>query len=91
MSTFIYAATEMMAWLLVIAILFGTVFIVLVAGALLDEGLRSGVLWLKSRPRMLRSEMRATLRPAITSIMLERIPRAGITTSYPRARHHSRP
>jgi hypothetical protein len=65
MTALSYGATEVLAYLLVFALFFGAVLVVLLAGILLDEGLRSCVLWLKRRPQSFSAGTRARLRPMV--------------------------
>ena len=57
MTALSFGTIELLAYLLVFALLFGAVLVVLLAGALLDVGLRSCVLWLKCRLRVIQWEM----------------------------------
>jgi threonine/homoserine/homoserine lactone efflux protein len=65
MAAFIYTAREMLAWLLFLAILFGAVLFVVVAGILLDEGRRSTLLRLKSCRQGLSAPKRSSLHPVM--------------------------
>jgi hypothetical protein len=65
MAVFLYAVCEMLAWLLFLAMSFGAVLLALLAGVVLDEGLRSVVLSLKSHFQALSARKRTDLHPAM--------------------------
>lgn len=64
MTALSYATLEMLAYLLVFAILFCGALLVLLVGILLDKGFRSCFLWLK-RLQFSSAGTRARLGPAI--------------------------
>ena len=63
MTALSYGTIEVLAYLLVFALLFGAVLSVLLVGILLDKGLRSCVLWLKCRPQSFSGGTGARFRP----------------------------
>jgi hypothetical protein len=63
MTALSYGTIEVLAYLLVFALLFGAVLIVLLAGILLEKGLRSCVLWLKCRLQSFSTGTGARFRP----------------------------
>ena len=65
MTALSYGTIEVLAYLLVFALLFGAVLIVLLVGVLLDEGLRPCFLWLKCRFQSFSAATGARLRPMV--------------------------
>jgi hypothetical protein len=65
MTALSYGTIELLAYMLVFALLFGAVLTVPLVGILLDKGFRSFVLWLKCRLQSFSAGTGARLRPMV--------------------------